>query len=341
MEKYLYGLDNDTTADYFRWKYEENPYSNIPLGIVAIYNGIIIGFRGYYVNKWYVGNENNTMLLLSSADVCVHPDHRKKGLFKTMTEMSLKEYEHSDYAGYINLTSNQYSTPCDFKLGWLNVAARNTLRKCSLTSIAKYFLIQKLNLEMDPFRLKMGKYGKIEITDIPNINEMVSVITQQNINKTKIRLCKDSAFLHWKYRNNLKKYIFCYFWVGNSLVGFVVLGISRFSPKNTNKANIIDYAQSQKGAINKIISHIIRDRQSNIFDVWDYGLDDSLLSDFKKNRFSARKITLLLQKYSRGERYMLVRPIKYNCDENDWFIHGIDMRNPKYWEIQEVCTDSI
>lgn len=42
--QYLWGEDSIANLSYFRWKYEENPYSDAPLGIVALCQGQIVGF---------------------------------------------------------------------------------------------------------------------------------------------------------------------------------------------------------------------------------------------------------------------------------------------------------
>ena len=341
VQKYLYGLGREATAEYFHWKYEENPYADEPLGIVAVYKGKIIGYRGYFVTKWEIGNKDITALILSSSDVIVRPDHRRRGLFRAMTEMALSEYEHRGYAGYINLTSNQYSTPGELQLGWVNIATRKTLRKYGLTGLVKYFLIQKMHLGIKGFNLKQGRFGNIEITYKLKPEEMCSVLGHQDYKTDKIRLFRDVDFLRWKYRNNFKRYIFCYSWEDDLVTGYLVLGVTRYSPENTNKANIIDFAQLREGTIHKILGHITSESHSNIFDLWSYDTEDTLISDFKDHRFSEHDLILKIQKRLRGERYLLVRPIKKNYDEKDWFIHGFDMRDPANWEIGEVCAEAI
>ena len=50
--KYLLGSDNDNNRDYFKWKYDDNPYTEVPLGIVALYQGKVVGFRGYFATRF-------------------------------------------------------------------------------------------------------------------------------------------------------------------------------------------------------------------------------------------------------------------------------------------------
>ena len=45
--KYLLGNDHDNNKSYFKWKYDDNPNTEYPLGIMALYKGKVVGFRGY------------------------------------------------------------------------------------------------------------------------------------------------------------------------------------------------------------------------------------------------------------------------------------------------------
>lgn len=339
VQKGLYGLDESIVAEYFRWKYQQNPCDDKALGVVAIHENKIVGFRGYFASKWQVGDTENSVVLLSSSDVCVSPEHRKKGLFGAMTELFLNEYSQSNYGGYINLSSNQYSTPGDIKKGWIKIACRKELRYCRLAGLIKYMLVQKAGLKLKGFNLKFGRFGNIEVTDKPNPEAMVSVFKKQTQGSNKLTLLRDVDFFKWQFRNNLKKYIFCYFWKGEEITGYMVLAICCYCPENTNKAAIIDFAQVQEGALDKIIRHIINENWSNVFDVWNYDPEDSFVSGFRDHGFSSDNLTIKAQQHLRGERYLLVRPIRKNFNENDWFIHDLDIRNVKNWDIKEICSD--
>ena len=338
VQKCLYGLEKEITARYFKWKYEENPNAEEPLGFVAVYKNRIVGFRGYFATKWRIGGSDSFVKMLSSSDVCVASEHRRKGLFQAMTHLSLTVCEEKGYGGFINLTSNQYSTGCDIKLGWLNIAERKAIRKCSLIALTKYLLIQKLPLGRDAFN-KLGKYGDIEITEQLRVEEMYSVIKEQVFEENKIRLYKDIEFLEWKYRNNLRKYIFCYYWQGDMITGYVVLGIRRYTPRVTNKADIIDYGQTDESSVEKLLSFISKKFSTNIIDLWNYGPELEFASALKKLQFCQNHFTVRHQERRHGKKYLLVRPIKKDYKEQDWFINNFDIRDSKKWEIKEICAD--
>lgn len=336
---HLYGLDKETNIRYFQWKYEKNPHFSEPVGFVATYEEKIVGFRGFFVTKWKLGSEDKTLLLLSSSDVCVHPNHRRKGLFKAMTKLAVNENANKSFNGYVNLSSNQKSTPCDIKMGWVNVVARKTLRKCSASSLLRYMMKQKFGLKLKGFYLPSGRFGNIEVSNRLEADKMCAVYAERNIGRNKLSLVMDNEYLRWRLQNPLKKYIFVYVWQDNRMVGYAVLGISRYCPPNTNRAAVIDFAQSNEGALDQIMYHVRKYGRNNILDIWDYGMDDGLTNIFKRNGFIKKHLTTRMQSRLRGERYMLVRPVRENYTEQDWFIGNCDIRNPKEWDIREICSD--
>ncbi len=132
LERHLWGRDIPRNIAYFRWKYEENPFTKDPVGTMALYKGRVVGFRGCFVTRWAVKKGGDTVNILSPADICVHPDHRRKGLFAMMTETIIDRYQESRYAAFVNLSSNRLSVPGYLKMGWKPLAEKRLLRRYSL-----------------------------------------------------------------------------------------------------------------------------------------------------------------------------------------------------------------
>ena len=56
---YLWGENHGQNLSYFKWKYHENPFTDNPLGIVTLYKGKVVGFRGYFSTKWKVRGKDH------------------------------------------------------------------------------------------------------------------------------------------------------------------------------------------------------------------------------------------------------------------------------------------
>ncbi len=170
--QYLHGQDSRA---YIKWKYYDNPYTEYPLSILALYNDKVVGFRGYMATKWQV--ENTELDILVACDTVVHPDHRMKGLSIAMGEKASDEYG-STYQAMLNFTSGLTSTPGYTRLGFVPLIEK------------KYMMIKQQ---------QMKSSGVIECSS-DNIPE--------SIHGKKISIKKDSRFFGWRFNNPKAKYRF-------------------------------------------------------------------------------------------------------------------------------------
>ncbi|QZX98848.1 GNAT family N-acetyltransferase [Halobaculum rubrum] len=86
--------DERRSEEWVRWRFEENPYlDHVPM-FVAEAGGRVVGARPYFAFRMRVGTE--PALALLTVDTMVHPDHRGRGLFTTMTRRSLDYYADGD-----------------------------------------------------------------------------------------------------------------------------------------------------------------------------------------------------------------------------------------------------
>jgi hypothetical protein len=106
----LVGPQIEENFSYLKWKYHDNPYSDRPLGIVALYGGRVVGFRGYFATRWQIPEKSDRILILGPGDTCVHPDHRMKGLSIRMGNRAMEDFER-DYMGLLNMRPRRIPSP--------------------------------------------------------------------------------------------------------------------------------------------------------------------------------------------------------------------------------------
>lgn len=121
LDRLIWNRDHD--ADWFRWKYERNPYVDEAPVFVAERDGDVVGARPLMAFQLRSGEE--TRFALQPADTMVHPDHRRRGLFTRMTELAIDSYE-SERSGFFFNFPNSQSRPGYEKLGWQLVEPRVT-----------------------------------------------------------------------------------------------------------------------------------------------------------------------------------------------------------------------
>ncbi|WP_101298068.1 GNAT family N-acetyltransferase [Halegenticoccus soli] len=110
-------------AEWFSWKYAENPYvDHVPV-FVAERDGEIVGARPFLALPIRAGRR--TALAFQPADTMVHPEHRRRGLFTRMTTSAIDHYADGDPDFFFNFP-NDLSRSGYLKLGWREAGLRTT-----------------------------------------------------------------------------------------------------------------------------------------------------------------------------------------------------------------------
>lgn len=111
--------------EIFEWKYEDNPYFDELPVIVAESGGEIVGAKGHFGLKMALGG--TTMLGIQTADLMVHPAHRRNGILTKMVELDGAIYDtgkqlffgfpaRSAMAGYLDAGRRKVENPLFIRL---------------------------------------------------------------------------------------------------------------------------------------------------------------------------------------------------------------------------------
>lgn len=105
----------DRDDEWFRWKYEENPYADhVPI-VLATFDGEVVGTKPCFALELRVGSR--TVRGFQPADVMVHPDHRRRGVYSRTTERMKEHYRERDPSLFFNFP-NQATLSGSLKHGW-------------------------------------------------------------------------------------------------------------------------------------------------------------------------------------------------------------------------------
>ncbi|ELZ01477.1 hypothetical protein C482_06874 [Natrialba chahannaoensis JCM 10990] len=114
----VFGQERDT--EWFRWKFERNPYvDHVPI-IVAERDGELVGARSFFAQP--IRNGETVFPAFQPCDTMVHPDHQRQGLFDRMNELALERYvgQARDPAFCFNFP-NEHSKQGNINYGWQDV----------------------------------------------------------------------------------------------------------------------------------------------------------------------------------------------------------------------------
>ncbi len=354
--RFLWGDDERANASYFLWKHVENPYLEHPLGIVAVFQNEVVGFRGYFATKWLIGGTEKAIVILHPGDTCVHPDHRMKGLSQAMGQKAAEEYQ-SKYKIFFNLSSSPNSYPGYIKLGFFPLAPKTPLvifkkhkglkdhlpsgvkdyvKSSKITGWLKFFLKRKKETPAVQENIICGQYGPIEVADSPSPGEMADVVARQAGRNDKIRLLQDDVFFRWRYQGQRNRFYFYYHRTEKIMTGYLVIGVSK---EDVSRGHILDYGESDGRAIERILEHLISSGQFNEIQIVSFGLNDRFREALKGLGREQDSSSRQRGKPHSGEVPLLIRPIKEKLTEADWCIYGFDLREGDRWEIKPISSD--
>ncbi|WP_254768547.1 GNAT family N-acetyltransferase [Salinilacihabitans rarus] len=105
----------DRNDEWFRWKYEENPYADhVPI-VLATFEGEVVGTKPCFALELRAGDRR--LRGFQPADVMVHPDHRRRGLYSRTTERMKERYRDRDPSLFFNFP-NEATLNGSLKHGW-------------------------------------------------------------------------------------------------------------------------------------------------------------------------------------------------------------------------------
>jgi GNAT superfamily N-acetyltransferase len=72
--------DAARSAEYFRWKYAENPFLDQTILQVAVSGGHVVAMRGMFGALWQVDDPSARHILPCADDFVVDPEYRNRGV---------------------------------------------------------------------------------------------------------------------------------------------------------------------------------------------------------------------------------------------------------------------
>jgi hypothetical protein len=332
--QYLLGSDHDNNVSYFKWKYYDNPYTETPLGIMALYKREVVGFRGYFATRFQIKGKNDKIISLCPGDTCVHPDHRRKGLSVAMGDRASEEYS-GKYFFFLNLSSTKISLPGYLKMRFLPLSLKTYLTRCSTAGLVKYLFNAKKRFNQIASKIPFGTFDDIIVSQQPRSKDMHVLIEGQEVNTDKITLFQDEDFFRWRYENKHNKYVFLYRLKNGVIIGYVVIQIS----PNNRRGYIVDYAQGDETSVEKILEFIIKAKCFDVLSIYHFSVTDDIKQNLQDLGFKNVSLFRFIERRITGELPLLICPVKHNYSDNDLFVEGLDLRKIENWHIKGICSD--
>lgn len=314
----LWHFDNNAKYEYFKWKYEENPFTQDVVGFIALDGDIVVAFRGYMVEPMQF--EDRIFLNAQLADTVTHSGYRRMGLFKSITEYSINELNKDQKFGVsLNSSSGGPTLGGYLKLDWRPLSEREHLFRFTIKG-----LLDKLLHRKSYFSEYKEKQGELEF--IINSENRASDIASIPYSPIRISHIHNEMYYRWRLKNPRNTYRFAYMYSNNCLKAYLILvdlGGGRYDLIDFNCFEVKDL----KILLNKFCLKI-----SPLFiTIWTVGKHNAIYAN--RNAFKFWRINIILRHFKDFKKPpFLVR--KFN-DQN------IDVFDPNMWDLYKITADEI
>jgi len=194
---------------WFSWKYENNPYvDHVPM-TVGTYEGRVVATKPCLALQLRAGE--STVLALQPADVMVHPDHRRNGLYSRTTELLKSVYADREPALFFNFP-NEATLSGSLKHGWAVVSEVTTYYRVhrpaamvdfedgpartlarSLTPIARGYLGVRDAVGSVPTSLAVERHDGVPVDAL--------VAAYRRDRPEGLHALRDSRYYSWRFEN--------------------------------------------------------------------------------------------------------------------------------------------
>ncbi len=366
LQTFMWSPDVRTNAAYFDWKYINNPCRDKPIIYLAMHAGQVVGMRGMFGMNWEGGQGGETFCCLQDADAVVHPDHRRRRLYETLTTVTLEEARRRGFEVVIALSSNPTSVPTFIKLGWRSVAAAQAVerhaRREEDSSLRK--LVRQLPLLPSVYRrlrgaasdlavAAPGQYapyeafdrrsasgrsrpsGQLCVENAPRPEAMAALVDRLGHDR-RLRQIRAQEFFAWRFQNPLSEYRFLFLGEAD-LEGYLVLHMSA-RPGEARWCTLVDWEAASNSARRELLQAVIDWGDFDNLVVWSAALPDETKSLLRECGFDLSPAAESNSANTFCPR-LLTRLIRQEADELNWSFAGQQLLDPSSWDLRAIYSD--
>ena len=332
LEQHLWKEDEKGREVRFDWAYTHCPVHEKPLCVIAVNeNDEVMGFRGYFLNKYRIGNEE--FLVAQLSDTVVSNKARRQGIFQKMTDFSLDYLKDNGASLIINLSPSWPPYYGYKKISFEDLSQFHSKYKFGFGSI----LTQKL-LGKDRCDWKKRKEAQISIGGMSyhitsSIDQSVIAQVEQLIRAPKIHSSLSPDILQWRTSRPGKDYLYAYTMdASEKLHSFMMLSTADYYNYNMGLF-LSDHAETFK----QLFRFFRKEYKPATVAAWDFALDET----GRKLLNKIGMVSIPFINKIRKNPPALVRTLQTNEDGSlNWNIGGVDIRKVENWTINKFDLDS-
>ncbi len=332
LEQHLWKEDEKGREIRFEWAYTNCPVHEKPLCVIAVNEeDEVLGFRGYFLNKYRIGNEE--FLVAQLSDTVVSVKARRQGIFQKMTDFSLDYLKDNGASLIINLSPSWPPYHGYKKISFEDLGQFHSKYKFGFCSLFNAKLLKKSRANWNERgETKMSKKG-LTLHVLQNVDD--PIVSQANNLLSTTRIHSSLAFdiLKWRTVRPDKHYVYVYALDDSGkLHGFVM-----FKTGDYFNYDLGLYLSDETDTFIQLFRLFKMEYKPATVAAWNFALDDNSHKLLRK----VGMISIPFINKIRKNPPALVRTLQtYEDGSLNWNIGGVDIRKVENWTINKFDLDS-
>lgn len=331
LEQYLWKEDEKGREIRFDWAYTHCPVHEKPLCVIAVNEDEeLVGFRGYFLNKYKIGNEE--FLVAQLSDTVVSDKARRQGIFQKMTNFSLDYLKDSGVSLIINLSPSWPPYYGYKKISFEDLSQFHSKYKFGFGSILSEKSFRKKRSWKERKETVVSMKG-ITYHIASSIDQSVIAQVEQLVSTSHIHSSLSIDILKWRTSRPGKDYLYAYTMdASDKLYSFMILSTVDYYNYNLGLF-LSDHPETFK-----LLFRLFRkEYKPSTIAAWDFAMDDSSRKLLNK----VGMVSIPFINKIRKNPPALVRTLQTNEDGSlNWNIGGVDIRKVENWTINKFDLDS-
>jgi ribosomal protein S18 acetylase RimI-like enzyme len=228
--------DAESPLDYWKWKYIDNPFGSIV--VVADWDSKIVGIKHRLFLNIKVDEKTSSSY---GDDSTVHPDYRRKGIYKKMVRYSeelskenniILRYGIQIHEAAVIMAEHEgfilfpYSISHMLQIRDVKMHFRKRPTKNNLAARYGFSMLKLLNRIKNTVKYSQTQ-SEIKMIDISKFDENINTFWQNIKNGYNFIIEKNQRYLNWRYcdpRSSLKgRYLIKQAELDGEILGFIVI----------------------------------------------------------------------------------------------------------------------
>lgn len=332
LEQHLWKEDEKGREVRFDWAYTHCPVHEKPLCVIAVNeNDEVMGFRGYFLNKFLVHNE--TILTAEICDTVVSPKARRQGIFQKMTNYSLPYLKENGVNMIVDLGPSWPPYHGYKKIDFEDLSQFHSKYKFGIGSILTQKLLGKGRCDWKKRKEILTSIDGLTYHITSSINQSVIAQVKLLVRTSKIHSSLSPDILQWRTSRPGKDYLYAYTMdASEKLQSFIMLSTADYYNYNLGLF-LSDHAETFK----QLFRLFRKEYKPATVAAWDFALDET--SRKLLNKIGMVSIPFINK--IRKNPPALVRTLQTNEDGSlNWNVGGVDIRKVENWTINKFDLDS-